>query len=898
MSVPWEVLWAKTSEHNAYHPLLCHLTDVAEVAHLIWKECLHPACQAILSDALEVKPDVCGRWLAYWAGLHDLGKATPGFQWKWPLAVARLQQAGFSGPRGGDFPHGLLSARILPKILQQQGLSEEISLQVADAVGGHHGRFVDSSSVRRSALGRGTWNSAREEIAQALLELFDLSAAPRPRGSGSSAIWLLVAGLVSVADWLGSDADHFPYLGTSGQWPAYVELSRQRARQALESHGWLGWKPAESPQSLHELFPFIPSDGARPLQQAAADLCEQLNQPGLVILEAPMGEGKTEAAMLLADHWSAKLGQRGCYFALPTQATSNQMFGRVRDFLADRYPGQQVNFHLLHGHASLSAEFAILRQQGRVTELSGIYDEEASGFQGGVLANRWFTFRKRGLLAPFGVGTVDQALLAALRGKHGFVRLFGLAHKTVIIDEVHAYDAYMSHLLERLLAWLAALGSSVVLLSATLPAKTRQRLLAAYAGQPPALDNSEPYPRLSWAFQGKVGSRSFSARSQTVQLVSAPYDPASLANWLIDKLDEGGCLAVICNTVGRAQEVYQAVQACFDGWLRLFHSRFPFAWRAEIEAETLAAFGKPSPSCHRPPRAILIATQVIEQSLDVDFDLMVSDLAPIDLLLQRAGRLHRHERSRPQSLATRSLGWAAPFQADELPDFVKVGIVYQPHVLLRSWLSIRNRKQIAMPSEVESLIESVYDDRPPDAELPATWQVLWQETAAELAKETSQAAAEARSRMLLPPGTDDTLWQLYAEALEEDAPELHQAFQALTRLTRPSVSLICLRQDPAGEPRTVDASARLVDFTTTPKDRHQLESLLGSSVSVSMAGVVRQLKEHPRTPNAWKSSAWLADAHPIIFDQSGQASLGPYQLTLSRDVGLVVERLDSQQEEE
>ena len=183
----------------------------------------------------------------------------------------------------------------------------------------------------------------------------------------------------------------------------------------------------------------------------------------------------------LADHWAESTGQQGCYFALPTQATSNQMFGRVRDFLESRYEGDQVQLQLLHGHAALSSEFQLLRRNNdrMFTPVYGGVEDDAG--DPAVVAAEWFTYRKRGLLAPFGVGTVDQVLLAALQTRHVFVRLFGLAHKTVIVDEVHAYDTYMTTLLERLLEWLAALGSSVVLLSATLPRGRRQQLLDAYS---------------------------------------------------------------------------------------------------------------------------------------------------------------------------------------------------------------------------------------------------------------------------------------------------------------------------------------------------------------------------------------------------------------------------------
>ncbi len=274
-------------------------------------------------------------------------------------------------------------------------------------------------------------------------------------------------------------------------------------------------------------------------------IAPNLNGPGIVIIEAPMGEGKTEAALCLADHWGEGTGLRGFYFALPTQATSNQMFGRVRDFLETSYRGDQVQLQLLHGHASLSAEFEVMRRNGDRAFSPKYQGVEAGSDRLGVTAAEWFTYRKRGLLAAFGVGTIDQALLAGLRTRHVFVRLFGLSGKTVIIDEVHAYDTYMTTLLERLLGWLAALGSPVVLLSATLPRSRRAALISAYQkglGEevPPDTEDAE-YPRISWAGgSSKPFSRSVGVSRRSKKVIH-----------LEKNIPAGGCVAVICNTVRR-----------------------------------------------------------------------------------------------------------------------------------------------------------------------------------------------------------------------------------------------------------------------------------------------------------------------------------------------------------
>jgi CRISPR-associated endonuclease/helicase Cas3 len=405
--------------------------------------------------------------------------------------------------------------------------------------------------------------------------------------------------------------------------------------------GWLGWTQSFEKKSFKDLFNL---NTRRPLQDAIIDLADTLKEPGIVIIEAPMGEGKTEAALYLADSWGIAPGPRGFYVALPTQATSNQMFGRVKKYLANRYPQELVNYQLLHGHSALSAEFRTLKERGAFV-LEGIYaDGECAAHAMSVMAAEWFTHRKRGLLAPFGVGTIDQALMAVLQTKHVFVRLFGLAHKTVIIDEVHAYDAYMSKLLERLLEWLAALGSPVVLLSATLPNTRRQALLRAYLrGLKDARVQSKAvevykrvsYPRICWATADEIdeqqidvselNTRTLKIKHINGRLPESASERFELGQRLQEALREGGCAAVICNTVNRAQQVYLALRPYFtEEELDLFHARFLFKDRDEREKRALQKFSKEGEEIEfdkddkrkvkRPYRSVLVATQVIEQT--------------------------------------------------------------------------------------------------------------------------------------------------------------------------------------------------------------------------------------------------------------------------------------------
>jgi CRISPR-associated endonuclease/helicase Cas3 len=924
------LLWAKTCKDNpeSYHPLLCHLIDVARVVEALWDEALGDSLRRSLADALGMDQESARKWTAFWAGAHDLGKASPGFQVKCEALVPALKEAGFRFRPLADAPrHEVVTARTLQGLLSERhewpALPCDLADQVARTIGGHHGVFPQTatcSQLGSRALGDERWAEARRELLAALADVVGVGAtgAPMCPPLGRQAFSMVLAGLTSVADWIGSNTDYFPFAAASVDLSAYAAEASVRAKDALGKLGWTGWTPPVASRSLTELFPFIGE--ARPLQQAVIQLTDDLDGPALVLLEAPMGEGKTEAAMYLADHWAVSLKQRGCYFALPTMATSNQMFGRVESFLAGRHPADTVNLHLLHGHAALSAEFEVLRKQGaKLFEARSIHDETRShdGAPGGVVASEWFTHRKRGLLAPFGVGTVDQSLLAVLQTKHAFVRLFGLAHKTVIIDEVHAYDAYMSVLLERLLEWLAALECSVVLLSATLPASRRRALLAAYARgtvrpirrtgcQPVDGDRSgdlsyegAAYPRLSWVRGERGGALSFAATKEThLHLRWQPDDLTALGADLEHALRDGGCAAVVCNTVARAQRVYTALKPHFpgpnagDGFpeLDLFHARYPFGERDARERRALSRFGHPKrEGVRRPHRAVLVATQVIEQSLDLDFDVMVTDLGPADLVLQRAGRLQRHERQRPAGFARPELWVIEPATDDKgIPAFGADEHVYDRHILLRSYLALTGRATVTVPTDVEPLIESVYGDEAPAPPSDA-WCVALTESRTALDRRRAKDEAEARKVLIRPPTHPDNILEDFCQQLEEDDPGVHPTLQALTRLGDPTVSLVLLWRKEEGLALTADAPPCL-DLGLAPT-LDDARAFLRRSVSLSHFACVRHFSAE-KVPESWRRNSLLRHHRVLELDSQGEALAGQYRLRLDPELGVVVRKAD------
>lgn len=917
------LLWAKLPKEKdgsrSFHPLICHMLDVAVVAREMWRSLLPEAARRRVTESLQLPESEAETWITYIAALHDLGKASPAFQLRKDAKNLFKIYEGLGTPsniEAKDCPHGRVTAAELPQILEEEfGIEWQTANRLSVVIGGHHGTFPTSHELERILLqgvGGKKWKQLRRELALTLKDLLGVSKDAIPRGCDHAAA-MYIAGLVSVADWIGS-SDFFPYLVKdfdalpTTALADYLRDAESKAQQALARLGWMGWGQPDQPLSFSQLFPLIES--RRPLQDAAIETADKLTSPGIVIIEAPMGEGKTEAALYLADRWGVMPGPRGCYIALPTQATSNQMFNRVRNFLAKRYPADNVNFQLLHGHAALSSEFQTLRKNGdKAFDPEAIYSEDECSTHGtSVVAAEWFTHRKRGLLAPFGVGTVDQALLAVLQTRHVFVRLFGLAHKVIIVDEVHAYDAYMSKLLERLLEWLAALGSPVVLLSATLPNNKRIALLKAYLrginrelSAEEAQQLNASYPRISWASADRRGAQTIEVSDRIRRTLKIEWIDAAvpLGQRLKEALADGGCAAVICNTVNRAQQTYQELKSYFaEDELDLFHARFLFKDRNQREKQALANFGKEGETIkfddgeertvERPFRKVLVATQVIEQSLDQDFDLMVTDCAPVDLILQRSGRLHRHERKRPANLAEPVLWIRQPESVkDDVPQFDRgTEAVYAPHVLLRSWLSLRGKSEIGIPGEIETLIESVYSEQECPASTTDALREHWHKTLALRVQAIASEEEEAKDRWVKPPRYSGATWRLTADPKEEDSPEFHKAHQALTRLAAPSVTVIFLygTEDNPFLDRSKTFPVKL--RRDTPMKT--VKKLLKNSVSISSRAVIYQLKAEP-VPSVWQKNALLRQCRLLVLNDNGFAPLGKYRIRLDDELGVVIE---------
>lgn len=719
----------------AYHLLPWHCLDVAACGwQMVMEDRFHAAA---LFDELGFSRAEGARWFAWALALHDIGKFARGFQKQNATPFPDLVPAvsGVDYTRRHDalgywFWLELRKAwpENLPALTREAGRALDIWFRV---VTGHHGLPPVADRECSLAFTPEDRTAAREWVL-ALSSLLNITEFP---AMFSDKVWReklcqkswLLAGLTTLVDWIGSSATDFPLCRAVMPVNVYWSIALAQAQRALAQIP----VPSCVNHSLNPaaLFPFIHQ--LTPLQQRAMETDVSAEGPQLLVLEDVTGAGKTEAALILAQRLMAQGKGDGLYVGLPTMATSNAMFQRLasvyRALFADDHRPSLV---LAHGSSHMSEAFTHSLWSSRNEGQSAYKQDEPTASSA---CNQWFAdSRKKVLLAEVGVGTLDQALMAAMPFRHQSLRLLGLYRKILILDEVHAYDAYMVRLLEGLLTFHAALGGSAIILSATLPSSLRRTLLNAFQrgvdGNIVKPDPAAGYPWFSHlSAQGlvehPVATRQEVARRVTVQWLDKPDSAREL---ILQAAERGQCVCWIRNTV---DEAIAAWRALLDSGLvapdnlLLFHSRFAFIDRMAIENQALAWFGKSSTPAQRRGK-VLIATQVVEQSLDLDLDLMISDLAPVDLLIQRAGRLQRHVRDRHGALKARMPDerstpvlhvLAPPWQPDAttgwLGEHLKgTGYVYDDHACLwRTQAILREKGEIRMPEEARELVESVYE---------------------------------------------------------------------------------------------------------------------------------------------------------------------------------------------
>lgn len=615
-------------------------------------------------------------WGISLSAIHDTGKISPGFQKKYFNYYLKEKCPEVAKMSSNNFceNHAEISEAAI-----REFLNEFIDESPAgEIVGIHHGMRNNPKCNTVGVYGGNDWAEERLKFIKAFTEKYGKLPAKNTLSPEEKAV---LAGFVTVSDWLGSDEYFFPP-------DKFDEKSSDKhAAEALAACGFC--KIDISPcMSFDDIFGFSPRNSQRAF-------FETVNQPGVYILEAETGSGKTEAALYAAYKMLSQGFNRGLYFALPTRLTSDKIHERVQDF-ADKICGIRTSVMLSHGSAWLNDEVMKIIKSGG--------EEFSSG-------GSWFNPSKRTLLSPFGVGTVDQALMAVMNVKHYTVRAFGLAGKVVILDEVHSYDMYTGTILDNLIEALRKMGCTVIILSATLAKERKKTLLNS------DLPENNSYPLITSVFNENIETETAECTTSkriTIQLnyCSSTEEIAELA---ISKAEQGQCVLWINNTVKSAQNAFRIIESMkkeetFE--VGLLHSRFTVLRRREIEDEWMNKLGKEAEK--RPKGCILLATQVVEQSVDIDADFLITELAPVDMLIQRFGRLWRHCReTRPTSIPEVLITTGKIGDADSKESLIEAtgknnSMIYAPYILWKTWDTLNSASKISIPGDVRQILEETY----------------------------------------------------------------------------------------------------------------------------------------------------------------------------------------------
>ncbi len=745
----------KSIPNGAPHPAIWHMLDVGAVASRLL------AAQPLTGQ--QPVNDACAALIA----LHDIGKVSAGFR-------AMLAGGPVNGERHWRLSHSLLTGPLADLLSSGLGVRRHVLAHLCAAVAGHHGGPPDNPGARDLArrLTRQVGPEAQSDaltFADAILDLFPAASLRGLTGVEAKRLSWSLSGLTVMADWIGSNTDWFAPRSADIPFREYWRQALDTADRAIAEAG-LNRAPIAPGGADHVLSDTV----LRPMQQAVRDVSLP-DGPAMALIEDATGAGKTEAALILAARMMAAGKARGLFFALPTMATSNAMFARMKPMAARLFTGRP-SLALTHGRAAGHEGFRAIIGQDRP-------GEDAPGCAAWLAEDR-----RRVLLAEIGVGTIDQALMAVLPTRFSTLRLLALSRRILIVDEAHSYDPYMAEQLQRLLRFQAMLGGSAVVMTATLPLGLRQRLADAFRkglGQGEAL-----LPDRAWPALGMVGAavsqRRVAPVPATMRRVSVVRlsTPERAVEILAEAAAKGAACVWIRNAVDDAIAAVAMLKARGIE-ADLLHARFALCDRLAHEHAAVSRFGREGRG--RAGR-VLVATQVVEQSLDLDFDVMVSDLAPIGSLIQRAGRLWRHMDMRPAA--------ARPVTGPRLhvlsPDPARVGngrwlqdvldrgaFVYRPDVQWRSARALFAAEAIDAPDGVRALIEAVHG-----ADLSEVPAPLLR---AEIETEGQALSERQKARNLLADPT-----QGYQQ------PALQKVFEdedIRTRLGRLQVTLVLARQE-------------------------------------------------------------------------------------------------------
>ena len=912
--------WAKTGDKDSPTrglSLVQHMLDAGSVAARLGDTWLAPGLQKQFSEHLHLSMEDTRALVCWLAATHDMGKATPEFSGQLDarrdenLAVyrQRIEQQDFEFPEdlvtptgGLRCPHSKYSQSILFYLLTNniEGMPCEVAETLASISGAHHGTPADymptSTELSNVILERLSprWHAAWQELYNITLERFGVSSALQQLAQHGQvlpvSVQFCITGFVIMSDWIASNPDFFP-MGTFSS-----AEQEQRARIGWQALGleqrWvaaLDTNPDTPAADLYASRFGWSNPTLRHMQEVVVEAARSMQRGGMMCIEAPMGQGKTEAGLIAAEFLAQATGRTGVAFAAPTQATSNALFDRVIEWVkyqtnnVAQEQGGPIDPHSMflgHSKNRFNKSYEALSKADIFDESStpGRENDRKTLRPGTSLARHsWLSGTKKGLLSSFVVCTIDQVLMTALQARHVMLRYLGLASKVIIIDEVHAYDVYMSKYLSAALYWLGQMNAPVILMSATLPSATRNDLMENYAKglrigaelnkaavpappaqndmlarmmaklaktqapSAPAVTENSPldldYPVIHTLTAEDNGTPKKWKVEQPIEQTEIELkliddSPGSVLNVLEPLANDHGCAAVICNTVGRAQEMHAFLSEQFgEEHVILTHSRFTATHRAEQEELLVSKLGKKAhyskadgENSSRPHRLIVVGTQVIEQSLDLDFDVMITDFAPVDLVLQRMGRLHRHD---SRSTSERTPAYRKPVcyvrgvetfgSHDEAPDFPRGSkAVYEPMILLSSYAQLLphfDGEPIRIPADISPLVQKTYQENA-SGEIPSAWSEVYESAEQDCEESKEQAKARAKGYLLRVPQGERTMADCMKSLLHSNDQRFsdEQIGEAKVRDTDASLEVIAIvvERNQPGNPKSAIVSYRLL----------------------------------------------------------------------------------------
>ncbi|MEW6871268.1 CRISPR-associated helicase Cas3' [Trueperella pyogenes] len=717
-----ESVWAKLDGENGLYPLLAHLLDAAAVASALFDSWLRPGLQGLLRDSLTPGEELedARALVALMVGSHDVGKASPIFQYQphksgQGIELARQQIALTEGLIFGDPQniagkanepdyrrHERVGAAFLQRGIFDPNLSASHYWRILPSLG-HHGRFVvPGSDIARPGARRryreyttgAPWSGIRQDLLDSLCKGTGRTFPDEESRVGSTAT-ILLSGLTVLADRIASQ-DEFVAAGLAAMGSGELELSEPRTwieRRRREAVSYVektvgiyrGWESKEA--ARHAI---LGDYEPRSIQKIAQD-----SGHGLLNVMTPTGGGKTEAAMLR----HAAVNER-LIFLLPTQATSNALMRRIQKY----YSGTSNVAALAHGLASVEDFYA-----KPVTVASDSADRLLYSDNGGLYPTDFVRSRSSRLLAPVCVGTVDQALMGALPRKWTHLRLLALANAHVVIDEVHTLDQYQTELLRPIVSWLRATQARVTFLTATMPSWQRETLLAHYNAEP-ALEGAE-FPAIEHVdLEGEVTRVRPESTGSVLDLMLSEECAGQINEAHVRWAQEmrrrfpKARIGIICNRVEHARTV--AGELAKVGQTILLHSRMTAEHRrrnAQLLEELLGPAGLGE-------AVFVVGTQAIEASLDIDLDLLRTELAPAPSLIQRAGRAWRRadvRRGERIPGIERLPLHIVKIEGDENDKSYAGNVLpYMAGELARVWRWLGTRKSLRVPHDCQEFIDA------------------------------------------------------------------------------------------------------------------------------------------------------------------------------------------------